>query len=189
MKQKLAPGQKIICLNRKASFNYFFLEILEAGITLKGSEVKSLRDGKGSIAMDGMVAAWYYDGHELVEPLVLEKSRIIVLAENHPEWPFKKGGIIASHTAQEYSMGLNAEEDEFWVKLDTDYGKFDLIMFPWNPAMSSLKVAQSEYGLGMGYGISRLHGSICKGKVGEESVNGTASVSYTHLTLPTNREV
>ena len=50
MKQKLAPSQKIICLNRKASFNYFFLDLLEAGIVLKGSEVKSLRDGKGSIA-------------------------------------------------------------------------------------------------------------------------------------------
>ena len=50
MKQKLASGQKIICLNRKASFNYFFIELLEAGIVLKGSEVKSLRDGKGSIA-------------------------------------------------------------------------------------------------------------------------------------------
>ena len=50
MKQKNVPGQKIICLNRKASFNYFFLELLEAGIALKGSEVKSLRDGKGSIA-------------------------------------------------------------------------------------------------------------------------------------------
>ena len=50
MKQKVVPGQKIICLNRKASFNYFFIELLEAGISLKGSEVKSLRDGKGSIA-------------------------------------------------------------------------------------------------------------------------------------------
>ena len=50
MKQNTIPGRKIICLNRKASFNYFFLEILEAGISLKGSEVKSLRDGKGSIA-------------------------------------------------------------------------------------------------------------------------------------------
>ena len=50
MKNKTAPGQKIICLNRKASFNYFFIELLEAGIALKGSEVKSLRDGKGSIA-------------------------------------------------------------------------------------------------------------------------------------------
>ena len=50
MKQKIVPSHKIICLNRKASFNYFFLELLEAGISLKGSEVKSLRDGKGSIA-------------------------------------------------------------------------------------------------------------------------------------------
>ena len=50
MKIKELPGQKIICLNRKASFNYFFLELLEAGIALKGSEVKSIRDGKVSIA-------------------------------------------------------------------------------------------------------------------------------------------
>ena len=50
MKKNPAPGKKIICLNRKASFNYFFLETFEAGISLKGSEVKSLRDGKGSIA-------------------------------------------------------------------------------------------------------------------------------------------
>ena len=50
MKPKEFPGQKIICLNRKASFNYFFLELIEAGISLKGSEVKSIRDGKASIA-------------------------------------------------------------------------------------------------------------------------------------------
>ena len=50
MKPKEFVGQKIICLNRKASFNYFFLELLEAGIALKGSEVKSIRDGKVSIA-------------------------------------------------------------------------------------------------------------------------------------------
>tara|TARA_B100000035_G_C20679878_1_gene413454 strand:+ start:32 stop:322 length:291 start_codon:yes stop_codon:yes gene_type:complete len=50
MKKKIFSGQKIICLNRKASYNYFFKELLEAGIALKGSEVKSLRDGKGSIA-------------------------------------------------------------------------------------------------------------------------------------------
>ena len=50
MKQKDVPGQKIISLNRKASFNYFFQELIEAGISLRGSEVKSLRDGKASIA-------------------------------------------------------------------------------------------------------------------------------------------
>ena len=50
MKQKANNGLKIICLNRKASFNYFFDELIEAGIVLKGSEIKSIRDGKINIA-------------------------------------------------------------------------------------------------------------------------------------------
>jgi len=50
MKQKTRVGLKIISNNRKASFNYFFDEFFEAGIALKGSEVKSLRDGKANIS-------------------------------------------------------------------------------------------------------------------------------------------
>tara|TARA_B110000014_G_C19694977_1_gene364067 strand:- start:48 stop:518 length:471 start_codon:yes stop_codon:yes gene_type:complete len=50
MKQKTKGGLKIICNNRKAKFNYFFNEFFEAGIALKGSEVKSLRDGKANIS-------------------------------------------------------------------------------------------------------------------------------------------
>ena len=50
MNKKTNPGLKIICLNRKASFNYFFDDLIEAGIVLKGSEIKSVRDGKVNIA-------------------------------------------------------------------------------------------------------------------------------------------
>ena len=50
MNKKTNPGLKIICLNRKASFNYFFEDLLEAGIVLKGSEIKSIRSGKVNIA-------------------------------------------------------------------------------------------------------------------------------------------
>ena len=50
MKKKTISGLKIISLNRKASFNYFFESLLEAGIVLKGSEIKSVRDGKVNIA-------------------------------------------------------------------------------------------------------------------------------------------
>ena len=46
MNKKTNPGLKIICLNRKASFNYFFEDLIEAGIVLKGSEIKSIREGK-----------------------------------------------------------------------------------------------------------------------------------------------
>lgn len=41
--------KKIIAQNKKAFFNYFIEEKLEAGIVLKGSEVQSLRQGKASI--------------------------------------------------------------------------------------------------------------------------------------------
>ena len=50
MNKKTNSGLKIICLNRKASFNYFFEDLLEAGIVLKGSEIKSIRNGKVNIA-------------------------------------------------------------------------------------------------------------------------------------------
>ena len=49
MKQKTSPGLKIISLNRKASFN-FFENIYEAGLVLKGSEIKSIRSGKVNIS-------------------------------------------------------------------------------------------------------------------------------------------
>ena len=49
MKAKKNTGIKIVCNNRKARFNYFFEELIEAGIVLKGSEVKSLREGKANI--------------------------------------------------------------------------------------------------------------------------------------------
>jgi len=50
MNQKTKSGLKIICNNRKAGFNYFYDEFFEAGLVLKGSEVKSLRNGKGNIS-------------------------------------------------------------------------------------------------------------------------------------------
>ena len=58
MRRKTEGGFKIICNNRKAKFNYFFNEFFEAGIVLKSSEVKSLRNGKANIS-----EAYAIDGH------------------------------------------------------------------------------------------------------------------------------
>jgi SsrA-binding protein len=43
------PQAKIIAKNKKAFFNYELLETFEAGISLLGSEVKSIRDGRISL--------------------------------------------------------------------------------------------------------------------------------------------
>lgn len=41
---------KLIAENRRARFDYFLDDPVEAGLVLKGSEVKSLRQGKANIA-------------------------------------------------------------------------------------------------------------------------------------------
>ena len=77
MKKKTSQGLKIISLNRKASFNYFFEDLFEAGIVLKGSEIKSIRDGKVNIA----------------DSYAIEKNGEIVLINSH----------IASYKQASYS--------------------------------------------------------------------------------------
>lgn len=43
-------GTKVVASNRKARRNYEILDTIECGIVLRGSEVKSIRDGKVQIA-------------------------------------------------------------------------------------------------------------------------------------------
>lgn len=60
-------GVKVVATNRKARFEYFLLERYEAGISLHGSEIKSIRAGQISLAeafvqTDGK-EAWLMNAH------------------------------------------------------------------------------------------------------------------------------
>jgi SsrA-binding protein len=46
----MSEGIKIVATNRKAKFEFFLFEKLEAGIALQGSEIKSIRAGQISLA-------------------------------------------------------------------------------------------------------------------------------------------
>jgi SsrA-binding protein len=63
--------QKIIALNKKAGHNYFLEEHIEAGISLLGWEVKSLRAGRGQLTESYVVLkngeAWLIGAH--IQPL------------------------------------------------------------------------------------------------------------------------
>src|SRR6476660_7036626 len=50
MKGKPEGNARVVAQNRKARFNYEIGETYEAGIALTGTEVKSLRQGKATIA-------------------------------------------------------------------------------------------------------------------------------------------
>ncbi|MFH2099114.1 MAG: SsrA-binding protein, partial [Pseudomonadota bacterium] len=42
-------GIKLVAQNKKARFEYFIVDEMEAGVVLKGTEVKSLRLGKANL--------------------------------------------------------------------------------------------------------------------------------------------
>ena len=93
MKKKTNPGLKIICLNRKASFNYFFVDLIEAGIVLKGSEIKSIRAGKVNIA----------------ESYATEKDGEIVLLNSHIP-SYKQASYSGHNPMAERKLLLNKRE-------------------------------------------------------------------------------
>jgi SsrA-binding protein len=93
MNRKTKSGLKIICLNRKASFNYFFENLIEAGIVLKGSEIKSIRDGKVNIA----------------DSYAVEKNGEIVLINSHIA-AYKQASYTSHSPMDERKLLLNKRE-------------------------------------------------------------------------------
>ena len=93
MNKKTNTGLKIICLNRKASFNYFFEDILEAGIVLKGSEIKSVREGKVNIA----------------DSYAVEKKGEIILINSHIA-AYKQASYSNHKPLDERKLLLNKKE-------------------------------------------------------------------------------
>ncbi len=93
MRKKTNIGLKIICLNRKASFNYFFENLIEAGIVLKGSEIKSVREGKVNIA----------------DSYAVEKNNEIVLINSHIA-SYKQASYTNHKPLDERKLLLNKKE-------------------------------------------------------------------------------
>ena len=93
MKHKTISGLKIISFNRKASFNYFFNDLIEAGIVLKGSEIKSIRAGKINIA----------------ESYAVEKNGEIFLINSHIP-AYKEASYSNHNPIEERKLLFNKKE-------------------------------------------------------------------------------
>ena len=92
-------ADKVLATNRQARYNYTILQSMEAGIALKGTEVKSLRAGKASfndsfaraegnemLLFNMHIAPYEFGNIANVEPLrprklLLHRSQIKKLAE------------------------------------------------------------------------------------------------------------
>jgi SsrA-binding protein len=86
-------SERIIVTNRKASHDYFILERYEAGLVLRGTEVKSLREGNANLQ----------DGYAVI------KGGELWLVGMHIN-PFEKGNINNHDPKRERKLLMHKKE-------------------------------------------------------------------------------
>jgi SsrA-binding protein len=74
-------GDKTVITNRRARHDYFVLDVFEAGMILKGAEVKSIREGRANlqdafvrvepdaVRLYGMHVSPYFYSHDDIDPV------------------------------------------------------------------------------------------------------------------------
>ena len=86
-------NNKIVCQNRKARFEYEVIETIEAGIVLKGTEIKSL--SQHHISLDGSFA-------------VVTNGEVMLLNCNID--PYKQGNMFNHEPKRQRKLLLNKSE-------------------------------------------------------------------------------
>ena len=92
-RKKSQNEYSVIADNRKATFQYEIEDTFEAGIVLKGSEIKSIRDGKINIA----------------DSYAVEKNGEIVLINSHIA-TYKQSSYSNHYPTDERKLLLNKKE-------------------------------------------------------------------------------
>ncbi|HEY3930351.1 MAG TPA: SsrA-binding protein SmpB [Candidatus Koribacter sp.] len=135
----VASGERDASVNRAASHNYFLLDRVEAGVALRGSEVKSIRDGRANLkdsyglvkdnelwlinAHIGPYDAASYNNHEPLRTrklLVKKKELLKLLVQSQqkghtliPTRMYFKNGRVKIELAL-------AKGKQFWDKRETE---------------------------------------------------------------------
>jgi len=78
MNKKATTTDALIAVNKKASHEYLFEQVFEAGLVLEGWEIKSLRAGKGQITDSYVIIrqgeAWLLGAH--IHPLLAASTHV-----------------------------------------------------------------------------------------------------------------
>ena len=126
-KKKTPPGTIV---NRKARFNYQILESFEAGIMLKGSEVKSLRAGRAN----------------LTDAYAITKGDEIFLLNLHIS-PYDPASLQNHEPTRTRKLLLHRKEiNKLLVKIKEN----GLTMIPTKVYFNSRGIAKCEIALGKG---------------------------------------
>jgi len=120
---------KIVARNRKAKHDYSIAETIEAGIELRGSEVKSLRNGKVNLSDSYAIIK---DGQVILKNLHISPYK---MATHEPLDPIRDRRLLL-HKREIRKLAIKTEQRGMTLVLLAIYFKG--------------KVAKAELGLGTG---------------------------------------
>lgn len=122
-------GEKILANNKKAFFDYFIEEQLEAGIELAGTEVKSIRQGKVSIKESY---------------IRIENRQVYIIGMNVT--PYEKGNIFNRDPLRVRRLLLHRDQIN---KLEASVSRSGYTLVPLNVHLTRGRV-KIQIGLGKG---------------------------------------
>jgi SsrA-binding protein len=97
-KKGAAPGETLVCRNARATQRYEIEERIEAGLVLSGSEVKSLRLGRGDL--EGSFATFTTEGEALLHRFYIP--------------PYEPASVFGHDPRRTRKLLLHASEIEKW---------------------------------------------------------------------------
>jgi hypothetical protein len=138
-----------------------------------------IRRQEGSVDCEGMIAAWYYDGHTMHDPLFIDDGRI------HTEWD--GGGKLTLENGNAYGFDATREPHRIFVRRQDV--EVDLEFAPWTNHLSRIVSTGKTYLYHLGYQMQKIRGVRVRGTVNvggrPERVEGSAYFQKVRINSPT----
>jgi SsrA-binding protein len=150
-------SRKIIANNKKARYEYFIEDTFEAGLVLKGTEVKSIRMGKVNIKES------YAD---------IKNGEVFVCGMNIS--PYEKGNIQNVDPIRERKLLLNKREISKLIGYTTQDG---YTLIPLNVYLNDKGLIKMELAVGKGKKLHDKRQTIAK-RDSEKRIKQTLSEKY-----------
>ena len=111
----------------------------------------------GVLKFNGMVAAWWYDGKKMYDPLVLKEMDFEVRHDGD------EGELKPLVKDADYRFF--GGPDKYTVNVKDEKNDFHFEMTPWNEYMQEHRFNERQYTKKMGYNILKIYGMKMKGTI------------------------
>jgi len=120
----------------------------------------------GVLKFNGMVAAWWYDGKEMFDPLVLEHADFEVTHDGD------KGELKPIKEGTDYRFF--GGPDKYTVNIKDEKNDFHFEMTPWNDYLQKHRFNENQYTKKYSYNIMKIYGQKLSGTIDGKPIEGSA---------------